>query len=111
MTKPRKLAMVQVDVFSSQPLEGNALAVITDGRGLSDAEMQGLARETNLSETTFILPGDTTVERERGVRVRIFTVHEELPYTGHPRLVTAFVLRWSEGARGLGIDLCVEMVR
>jgi len=110
MTKPRKLAMVQVDVFSSQPLEGNALAVITDGRGLSDAEMQGLARETNLSETTFILPGDTTVERERGVRVRIFTVHEELPFAGHPTLGTAFVLRGSNGAREVRLNLNVGTV-
>src|SRR5229473_4349997 len=110
MTKPRKLAMVQVDVFSSQPLEGNALAVITDGRGLSDAEMQALARETNLSETTFILPGDTTVERERGVRVRIFTVHEELPFAGHPTLGTAFALRGHSGAQEIVLDLNVGKV-
>jgi trans-2,3-dihydro-3-hydroxyanthranilate isomerase len=85
--------MVQWDVFSSRPLEGNSLAVFLDGRGLTDAEMQALAKEMNLSETTFILPRDPAIERERGVRVRIFTVHEELPFAGHPTLGTAFALR------------------
>jgi trans-2,3-dihydro-3-hydroxyanthranilate isomerase len=55
--------------------------------------MQSVAREMNLSETTFILPGDPATERERGVRVRIFTVNEELPFAGHPTLGTAMVLR------------------
>jgi trans-2,3-dihydro-3-hydroxyanthranilate isomerase len=89
----RRLAMAQWDVFTSQPLEGNSLAVFFDGRGLSDAEMQSIAREMNLSETTFILPRDPQVEQERGVRVRIFTVQEELPFAGHPTLGTAFALR------------------
>ena len=64
-----------------------------DGRGLSDPQMQALAREMNLSETTFVLPRDPAIERERGVRVRIFTVQEELPFAGHPTLGTAFALR------------------
>jgi len=85
--------MAQWDVFSSQPLEGNSLAVFFDGRGLSDGEMQSIAKEMNLSETTFILPRDLETERERGVRVRIFTVQEELPFAGHPTLGTAFALR------------------
>jgi trans-2,3-dihydro-3-hydroxyanthranilate isomerase len=89
----RRLPFVQVDVFTSVPLEGNQLAVFADGRSLSDAEMQALAREMNLSETTFILPRDPATERERGVRVRIFTVDEELPFAGHPTLGTAMVLR------------------
>src|SRR4249920_2614677 len=89
----RRLPFVQVDVFTSVPLEGNQLAVFADGRSLSDAEMQALAREMNLSETTFILPRDAATERERGVRVRIFTVDEELPFAGHPTLGTAMVLR------------------
>jgi trans-2,3-dihydro-3-hydroxyanthranilate isomerase len=55
--------------------------------------MQALAKEMNLSETTFILPRDSVTERERGVRVRIFTVQEELPFAGHPTLGTAFALR------------------
>jgi trans-2,3-dihydro-3-hydroxyanthranilate isomerase len=91
----RRLAFTTVDVFTSVPLEGNQLAVFTDGRGLTDAEMQALAREMNLSETTFILPGDPAAERQRGVRVRIFTVNEELPFAGHPTLGTAMVLRES----------------
>jgi trans-2,3-dihydro-3-hydroxyanthranilate isomerase len=89
----RRLPFVQVDVFTSVPLEGNQLAVFADGRSLSGAEMQALAKEMNLSETTFILPRDAATERERGVRVRIFTVDEELPFAGHPTLGTAMVLR------------------
>jgi trans-2,3-dihydro-3-hydroxyanthranilate isomerase len=85
----RTLHWAQVDVFAETVLEGNMLAIFTDARGLSDAEMQALARETNLSETTFILPADEATEREEGVRVRIFTVEEELPFAGHPTLGTA----------------------
>src|SRR5579863_5642276 len=98
MAKERQFPFVQVDVFTSRPLEGNSLAVFFDGRGLSDDEMQALAREMNLSETTFILPRESSVERERGARVRIFTVQEELPFAGHPTLGTAFQLRGSTGA-------------
>jgi trans-2,3-dihydro-3-hydroxyanthranilate isomerase len=93
MQPSRRLAMEQWDVFSSRPLEGNSLAVILDGRGLTDAEMQALAKEMNLSETTFILPRDAATERRQGIRVRIFTVQEELPFAGHPTLGTAFALR------------------
>ena len=89
----RHFPFVQVDVFTAVPLEGNQLAVFADGSRLSDAEMQALAKETNLSETTFILPRDAATERERGVRVRIFTTTEELPFAGHPTLGTAMVLR------------------
>ncbi len=90
---------VQVDVFTNRPLEGNPLAVFTDARGLSDALMQALAREMNLSETTFVLPADAETERRRGVRVRIFTPEEELPFAGHPTLGTAWVLRAAAGAQ------------
>jgi len=93
----RVLPFVQLDVFTSVPLEGNQLAVFTDARGLSDDEMQSLAREMNLAETTFIVPRDPAIERERGVRVRIFTVAEELPFAGHPTLGTAVVLRSGNG--------------
>jgi trans-2,3-dihydro-3-hydroxyanthranilate isomerase len=98
------LPFVQVDVFTSVPLEGNQLAVFADGSSLSDSEMQALAKETNLSETTFILPRDAATERERGVRVRIFTTTEELPFAGHPTLGTAMVLRNEvlKNARGNG---------
>ena len=101
---------MQLDVFTSQPFEGNSLAVVLDGRGLSDQEMQAVAREMNLSETTFILPREASVERERGVRVRIFTVQEELPFAGHPTLGTAFQLRGSSGAREIVLDLNVGKV-
>ena len=78
-----------MDVFAEQPLAGNALAVFTDARGLTTEQMQSLARETNLCETTFILPRAAGIERERGVHVRIFTVREELQFAGHPTLGTA----------------------
>ena len=79
-----------LDVFAEHPLAGNPLAVFHDARGLSDAEMQALARETNLAETTFISPSaDPQAERTSGVRVRIFTTAEELPFAGHPTLGTA----------------------
>src|SRR5580693_5242349 len=97
MSDKRRLSMAQWDVFSSKALEGNSLAVFFDGRGLSDAEMQAIAKEMNLSETTFILPSDAGIETERGVRVRIFTVQEELPFAGHPTLGTAFALRGQTG--------------
>lgn len=86
----RELAYSVLDVFAERALEGNPLAVFHDGRGLSDAEMQALARETNLSETTFVLPlDDPEQDRREGVRVRIFTTEEELPFAGHPTLGTA----------------------
>jgi trans-2,3-dihydro-3-hydroxyanthranilate isomerase len=107
---PRRFAMTQWDVFSSRPLEGNSLAVFLDGRGLSDAEMQLVAKEMNLSETTFILPRDAAIERERGVRVRIFTVQEELPFAGHPTLGTAFALRGSSAAENVVLELNVGKV-
>jgi len=97
--------MTQWDVFSSRPLEGNSLAVFSNARSLSDAEMQALAREMNLSETTFILPRDAGIERGEGIRVRIFTVQEELPFAGHPTLGTAFALRGNSGAREVTLDL------
>ncbi len=109
-TATRKLALVQVDVFTDRVLTGNALAVIPDGRGLSTEQMQALARETNLSETTFILPGEPAVEKARGVRVRIFTVQEELPFAGHPTLGTAFVLREQSGAAEVKLELNVGTV-
>lgn len=111
MTKDlRHFPFVQLDVFSSRPFEGNSVAVFQDGRGLSDQQMQTLAREMNLSETTFILPREKAVERERGVRVRIFTVQEELPFAGHPTLGTAFWLRGSTGAGEVALELNVGRV-
>jgi trans-2,3-dihydro-3-hydroxyanthranilate isomerase len=102
--------MVQIDVFTDRALTGNSLAVFLDGRGLSTEQMQALAREMNLSETTFILPGDAAAEKDRGVRVRIFTVQEELPFAGHPTLGTAFVLRGQTGTFEVRLDLNVGTV-
>ena len=107
---PRRLPFTQFDVFTARPLEGNPLAVYPDASGLSDAEMQSIAREMNLSETTFIFPRDAAVERERGVRVRIFTVQEELPFAGHPTLGTAFALRGATGAAEIKLDLNVGTI-
>lgn len=73
----------QLDVFSSVPLLGNPLAVVHDAEGLSDEQMAALARWTNLSETTFLLPAE---DSSADYRVRIFTPAEELPFAGHPTL-------------------------
>ena len=84
MSRSRPFA--QVDVFTAVPYKGNPVAVVLDGDGLSDAEMQGFANWTNLSETTFVLlPTDPAAD----YRVRIFTPKAELPFAGHPTLGTA----------------------
>src|SRR5882672_1440311 len=85
----RRLPYELCDVFTDRALAGNALAVFTDAAGLGDATMQALARETNLSESTFVLPPTTP---EADARIRIFTPTMELPFAGHPTLGTAFVL-------------------
>ena len=79
-----------VDVFTRNALEGNPLAVFPDGRGLSDALMQKIARELNLSETTFVLPA---TEPEAAALVRIFTPRYEMMFAGHPTIGTAYVMR------------------
>jgi trans-2,3-dihydro-3-hydroxyanthranilate isomerase len=84
----RTFRYVVTDVFTDTPLAGNQLAVFTDARGLSDAEMQKLAREMNFSETTFVLPA----EADGHAVMRIFTPAAEVPFAGHPTLGTAFVL-------------------
>src|SRR5256886_3994161 len=78
-----------VDVFTERPLLGTPLAVVLEADGLSDVEMQAIARETNLSETTFVLPPE---KREHAAKVRIFTPHVELPFAGHPTVGTGWVL-------------------
>jgi len=87
----RTLPYSVVDVFAEHALEGNPLAIFHDARSLSSEEMQALARETNLAETTFILPSE---DESKGVRVRIFTTQEELRFAGHPTLGTASWLHW-----------------
>jgi trans-2,3-dihydro-3-hydroxyanthranilate isomerase len=82
-----------VDVFTETALAGNALAVVMNTAGLKTEQMQAIAREFNLSETTFVERRAADVERREGVRVRIFTAQEELNFAGHPTLGTASVLR------------------
>jgi len=84
----RTLRYVVADVFTDTALAGNPVAVFTDGRGVETEEMQRLARETNLSETVFVLPA----EQGGHARLRIFTPTAELPFAGHPTLGTAFIL-------------------
>ena len=82
-----------VDVFAVEPLAGNPLAVVMNTCGLATERMQAIAREFNLSETTFVERRPAEIERVEGVRVRIFTTSEELPFAGHPTLGTAAVLK------------------
>lgn len=105
-----RLPFVNIDVFTAHPLQGNQLAVFLDGSALSTAQMQAIAKETNLSETTFILPRTFEQAKEHGHRVRIFTVGEELPFAGHPTLGTAWVLRGNSGADRIVLDLNVGKV-
>jgi PhzF family phenazine biosynthesis protein len=78
-----------VDVFTSQPLRGNPVAVMLDAEGLESEEMQAIAGWTNLSETTFVLPPTTN---DADYRLRIFTPRSELPFAGHPTIGSAFAL-------------------
>ena len=82
-----------VDVFTDTALKGNGLAVVMNTARLTTDRMQAIAREFNLSETTFVERRDEAVERAEGVRVRIFTTQEELPFAGHPTLGSASVLK------------------
>lgn len=80
---------ITADVFTSHPLEGNPLAVFPDARGMSGDLMQRIARELNLSETTFVFPPDDAANTRR---LRIFTPKTELDFAGHPTVGTAYVL-------------------
>ncbi len=97
------------DVFTARRFQGNQLAVIEDAGELTSAEMQALAKEFNLSETTFIVRRDEETERREGIRVRIFTTQEELPFAGHPTLGTAATIRsflsGYAGADEISLDL------
>jgi len=84
---PQLRPYAQVDVFTAQPYLGNPLAVVLDGAGVSDEAMQGFARWTNLSETTFVLPPTADAAAQGAdYQVRIFTPGGELPFAGHPTL-------------------------
>ncbi len=98
---PELRRFAQVDVFTAEPLKGNPLAVVVDGDGLSDAEMQAFATWTNLSETTFLLP---PTEPKADYRVRIFTTVRELPFAGHPTLGSCYA--WlAAGGKPKGEDV------
>lgn len=85
----RSYPFVTVDVFTDTRFGGNQLAVFPDARGLTDQEMQALANEFNLSETTFVLPPENPAH---SARVRIFTRVAEMPFAGHPNVGTGYVL-------------------
>ncbi len=89
MPSPRSYRYRVVDVFTTQPLEGNPLAVFPEASGLDDVTMQKIAREMNLSETVFVVPA---TRASFSARVRIFTPTRELPFAGHPTVGTSFVL-------------------
>ncbi len=94
----------ELDVFTAVPLLGNPLAVVHDGRGLSDAQMAAFARWTNLSETTFLLP---PAHPEADYKVRIFTPERELPFAGHPTLGSCHA--WlSAGGRARHADEVIQ---
>ena len=93
-TAPVLRRFLQLDVFADRPQRGNPLAVVLDADDLSDADMQRVARWTNLSETTFLLAPTT---QEADYRVRIFTPSGELPFAGHPTLGTARAWLWAGG--------------
>jgi trans-2,3-dihydro-3-hydroxyanthranilate isomerase len=85
----REYRFVQVDVFTERVFGGNPLAVVFEAAGLSDVEMQSIAREMNCSETTFLVP---PTRPECAARVRIFTPAREVPFAGHPTIGTSWVL-------------------
>jgi trans-2,3-dihydro-3-hydroxyanthranilate isomerase len=89
VTAIRRYPFATFDVFTDRRFGGNPLAVFPDARGLSDAEMQALAAEMNLSETTFVLPPE---DAANDARVRIFTRVAEMPFAGHPNVGTGFAL-------------------
>ena len=105
----RTYEFVQLDVFTQRPLEGNPLAVFPDAPGLSDAEMQAVAREMNLSETTFIFPQGAATEAREGKKVRIFTVESELPFAGHPTLGTSLYLYASEPGQTKPTEITLDL--
>jgi trans-2,3-dihydro-3-hydroxyanthranilate isomerase len=89
----RRFRYRQVDVFTDTPLRGNPLAVFLNADGLTDDEMQAIAREMNLSESAFVLPpSDDGRVQGADYRLRIFTPGTELPFAGHPSIGTAWVL-------------------
>src|ERR1043165_7630491 len=92
-----QIPFVPVDVFTDRKFGGNPLAVVPDGSALTGAQMQAIAGEFNLAETTFVLPPQDPAHT---AQVRIFTPRAELPFAGHPNIGTAFVLAQPGSAGG-----------
>ena len=107
---PRTYHFVWLDVFARSPLEGNQLAVFPEAHGLTDEEMQAIARETHLSETTFVFPEGDAVDLLQGFRTRIFAVAGEMPFAGHPTLGTASVLSAQKHLSGVALHLKVGKI-
>src|SRR6476619_5432074 len=105
----RTYEFVQLDVFTQTALAGNPLAIFPDAGELTDAEMQALAREMNLSETTFIFPRDAATEAREGKKVRTFTIEHELPFAGHPTLGTALYLYASDSNSTKPVEIALEL--
>lgn len=89
MTEQRSLKFYQADVFTGQPFGGNPVAIFPDAEGLTDDQLQRIAREMNLSETVFVFP---PTDPSAAARLRIFTPTQEIPFAGHPVLGTFYVL-------------------
>ncbi len=104
MSEPRRY--VVLDVFTETPLQGNQLAVLSDGAGLSPEQMQRLARELNLSETVFVL----APQQGGDARIRIFTPAAELPFAGHPVLGAAIVVGAERGCEQVSLETGAGLV-
>jgi trans-2,3-dihydro-3-hydroxyanthranilate isomerase len=107
----RSYRYVHVDVFTRQRFGGNQLAVFPQADGLTDAEMQDIARELNFSETTFVFPPGIGSAPAEAVPTRIFTPGRELPFAGHPVVGTGYVLGSLRGQAALRLQLPVETSR
>src|SRR5213078_3485961 len=96
-----KVPFITVDVFTDRKFGGNPLAVVPDAAAPSDAQMQAIATEFNLAETTFVLPPKNPAHT---AEVRIFTPRAELPFAGHPNIGTAFALALPDSAGGSAVS-------
>ena len=103
----RRYRFVTLDVFTDRRFGGNPLAVFPDARGISDEEMQALAAEFNLSETTFVLPPS---DPANSARVRIFNRTAEMPFAGHPNVGTGYVLAEMRGGDVLRFEEIAGLV-
>lgn len=97
--------LLNVFTRENESFSGNALCVFENGAGLDDATLQAVARQFNLSETTFLYPSERAT-----ARVRIFTPFEELPFAGHPTLGTAHVLRMLHGSDALTLEMAAGVI-